>query len=290
MAGQWISELIIRVPAVNAVHQKSYHEIGIAKALTKDVMHFITLVSEKGSTAIYIDGKLDKTVSDFSLLPIDKDLSGRLVLGNSSDGAHAWNGTFFGLTIYNQTLRNSEVRDNYNSWLKHLLPQSQAAFEQAYRGSFVGPSRAAAQYLFNERSGELVRDHSGSGHDLTISPVFQPARRTVLGMPDKSFFFNRYNLNDIAINIVGFVPFGLFLAAWLLQVKHLSAPRINSLSILVSACLSLTIELIQVYLPARNSSLMDVISNILGTASGILLFKYALPFLNKNSGDRMLSS
>ena len=60
MAGQWISELIVRVSAVNAERQERYREIGIANALAKDALHFITVVSDKESTAVYIDGKLDE--------------------------------------------------------------------------------------------------------------------------------------------------------------------------------------------------------------------------------------
>ncbi len=186
MTGQWLSELIIRVPSVKTEQQINYREISIENALTKDVTHLITMVSEKESTAIYIDGMLDKIVPDFFLLPVDNDFSGRLILGNAPDGTHAWNGSFFGLAVYNQALRNTEVRDHY-------------------QGHFGGPTVPVALYLFNEHRGELIHDYSGSNHDLMVPPIFQPLRRTILGMPDKGFYFSRSNLNDNAINIVGFM-------------------------------------------------------------------------------------
>lgn len=269
MVGQWISELIIRVPAFKAERKKRYREIGIANALTKDVTHFITMVSEKESTVIYIDGILEKIVPNFSLRPIDKELSGRLILGNSPDGTHALNGSFFGLAVYNQALLNTEVRDHY-------------------QGHFGGPTMPAALYLFNERSGELIHDYSGSGHDLVIPPVFQPLRKTVLEMPEKGFFFSRSNLNDIAINILGFVPFGFLVSAWLRLFKKRPLRSAYGITLFLGFCLSLAIELIQVYLPTRDSSFMDVISNILGTAAGVLLFKYALPSLHKIKVDPTL--
>jgi hypothetical protein len=216
------------------------------------------MVSEKESTVIYIDGILNKIVPDFTLLPIDNELSGRMILGNAPDGTHAWNGSFFSLAVYNQAVRKAEV-------LEH------------YQGDFGGPAMPAALYLFNEHSGELIHDYSGSGHDLMIPPVFQPLRRTVLGMTDKGFFFSRSNLNDIAINIVGFMPFGFLVSAWLRLSKNLSAPRVYGISLFFGFCLSLAIELIQIYLPARDSSLMDVISNTMGTVAGILIFKHAFP-------------
>jgi hypothetical protein len=278
MAGQWLSELIIRVAAINTEKQYNYLEIGVAKAMTKDATHFITMVSENGSTALYIDGKLEKIVPNFSLIPIGKTFSGHLLLGNSPDGTHAWNGSFFSLAIYNQALCNTEVRDHYDAWRKHIIPLSPAAFKQDDQGGFISPSGKAALYLFNERSGELIRDYSGSGHDLMISPVFQPLCKTVLEMPYKSSVFSRSNLNDIAINIAGFVPFGFFLSAWLRIKKNLPFLKVYSITLFIGFCFSLAIELIQVYVPTRDSSLMDVISNTLGTALGYCFFTIVFQF------------
>jgi hypothetical protein len=279
MAGQWLSELIVRVPSVKTERQKHYREISIDDALTKDVTHFITMVSEKESTAIYINGILEKIVPDFSLLSIDKELSGRLILGNSPDGTHAWNGSFFGLAAYNRALRNTDIRDHYDAWQQHIHSRSSAAFEDYSRGPIAGPAMPVALYLFNEQSGELVHDHSGSSHDLMIPRVFQPLHRTVLEMPEKGFFFSRSNLNDIAINILGFMPFGFFVSAWLRLAKNISAARAYGITLSVGFCLSFAIEVTQVYLPTRDSSLMDVISNTIGTALGILFLHYSITIL-----------
>src|ERR1700690_2611173 len=200
LAGQWLSELIIRVPFIKPERHQRYREIGIANVLTSGVIHFITMVSDKESTSIYIDGILNKIVPGFSLLPVDKELLGRMILGNSPDGTHEWNGSFFGLTVYNKALGKTEVREHY-------------------QGHFGGQTMPTASYLFNERSGEVIHDYSGSGNDLIIPPVFQPLRRTVLEMPEKGLFFSRSNLSDIVINVVGFMPFGFLMSAWLRLAK-----------------------------------------------------------------------
>jgi hypothetical protein len=262
MVGQWLSELIIRVPAFNAEQQKHYREIGIANALTKDVIHFIALISDKESTAIYIDGTLNKIVPRFSLLPVDKELSGVLILGNSPDGTHEWNGSFFGLSFYNKALGKEEVREHY-------------------LGHFGGQTMPTTSYLFNERSGDVIHDHSGSGHNLIIPQVFQPLQRTVLEMPEKILFFSSSNLKDIAINVIGFIPFGFYLSAWLRFSIKLVAPRAYLFSIVLGALISFAIELTQVYLPTRDSSLMDVFSNILGTAIGLYVLDKAHPIFRK---------
>ncbi len=274
MAGQWLSELIIRIPVIKTDRKKRYRELSIANALTKDVTHLITMVSEKESTAIYINGMLEKIVPDFSLLSIDKDLSGRLILGNSPDGTHVWNGSFFGLAVYNQALRNTEVRDHYQAWRQHILSGSPTSFKELYQGPTGGLTMPDALYLFNEHGGKLIHDYSGSGHDFMMPPFFQPLRRTILGMPDKGFYFSRSNLNDIAINIVGFMPFGFLVSAWLRLAKKLHLSSAYCITFFLGLCLSLAIELIQVYLPMRDSSLLDIISNTVGTALSILLFHY----------------
>ena len=38
--------------------------------------------------------------------------------------------------------------------------------------------------------------------------------------------------------------------------------------------LSLTIELLQIYLPTRDSSMIDLICNTLGTIFGVIIFHY----------------
>ncbi len=51
--------------------------------------------------------------------------------------------------------------------------------------------------------------------------------------------------------------------------------------VVVGSGSSLLVEILQVYLPTRDSSLVDVISNTTGTALGVLLFRL--------TGDRWVS-
>lgn len=282
LIGQWIKELFIRVPcdpSINIEHPKRYCEISIENALEEDTTHLISLTSGNGSTAIYIDGSLMNSFPNFSLLSDERRLSGQLVLGNSPDGRHTWNGTFLGLAIYDQTLDDKEILINYRSWHKYGHPLF-----------LIRQIKPIVLYLFDEHFGAQIRDHSGSGINLLIPAIFQPFRRTILGMPRKDQWFSHWNIIDVSVNILGFLPFGFFLFAWLQQTKNLTTSHSYFFSILLGACISLAIELVQAYLPTRDSSLLDIFSNILGTVVGVLLFKYAFPFLNKSKGDPILLS
>jgi VanZ family protein len=55
-------------------------------------------------------------------------------------------------------------------------------------------------------------------------------------------------------------------------MKQLRRKILFPATILVGFGFSLVIELIQVYLPSRDSSLTDVICNTIGTIAGLILF------------------
>ena len=262
--GQWETHLVIRVPASADYSNKCYHEIVISNALTKNVTHFLTVVLEKGTTNIYVDGKLEKSVPHYSLFPEDHKFSGYLLLGNSPEGKHSWYGDIQGLALYDRILSSKEACDHYTAWQK---------------GDDIRPSeenKPIALYMFDEHRGEQIRDQSSHRNHLWMPASFYPLRRTILGLPQKAYWFSSSNLTDVTINILGFVPFGVFFSAWLLLAKKYSVLCSYSITILLGFCLSLGIELVQVYLPARDSSLFDVFSNTIGTIAGVLLLRHAL--------------
>lgn len=267
--GQWKTHLIIRVPASAADNNKRYREIGVENVLRRDEMHLITVTSNQETTDVYIDGNLEKSFRHFSLVPKDQQLSGHLVLGNSPEGTNPWNGAILGLSIYDDILNSEELLNHFDVW------------QQRGQMLRINKSKLIALYLFDEHNNEKIRDHSDARNDLLIPARFYPLRRIILGLPPTGEWFSRWNLVDIAVNILGFAPFGFILSAWLQQTKNLTASRAYLFSVLLGACISLTIEMLQAYLPTRDSSLMDVFSNILGTATGVFLLKYALPVLHK---------
>jgi VanZ family protein len=55
--------------------------------------------------------------------------------------------------------------------------------------------------------------------------------------------------------------------------RHLKHPAIAT--VLCGAAISLTIEILQEYIPGRDSGLLDVITNTFGTFLGALLFRWA---------------
>ncbi|MBT0963178.1 VanZ family protein [Denitromonas iodatirespirans] len=78
-----------------------------------------------------------------------------------------------------------------------------------------------------------------------------------------------YRIEDIILNVLGFIPLGFVLtAAW---PAHWPRPRAVALSVLLCAALSLSLETLQTLLPTRVASNVDLGANIIGGALGALL-------------------
>jgi glycopeptide antibiotics resistance protein len=92
--------------------------------------------------------------------------------------------------------------------------------------------------------------------------------------PWRDFTLTRSYLSDILINIIGFIPLGFFFSLYL-ERKGVPSNKILWIVILIGGAVSLSIEIVQIYLPGRSSQLMDVIDNILGSHLGVILFKLA---------------
>src|SRR5262249_26157214 len=76
-------------------------------------------------------------------------------------------------------------------------------------------------------------------------------------------------VNDVVRNIVGFVPVGFVFCAFFLQTRNRGAAIL--FATLAGAALSLTVEVLQTYVPQRGSGFTDVITNTLGTTIGAML-------------------
>jgi hypothetical protein len=113
---------------------------------------------------------------------------------------------------------------------------------------------------------------SGCAGGVEIPPMFKRAHGKVLMPPSLQ------NTRDININILGFIPFGFVFFLYVSRVWPSKPLRAVAVALTVSAAVSLTIELLQVWLPSRTSSSMDLICNILGAMLGVVV---ALPFKGK---------
>jgi VanZ family protein len=80
---------------------------------------------------------------------------------------------------------------------------------------------------------------------------------------------NRSEIRDIAINILIYLPIGLFGVLYLGKGKP--RPATSLLTILLALALSVSMELIQFFDDTREVSLVDVMTNVAGATLGVFL-------------------
>ena len=261
LIGQWKDSLAIRVRTSRPDVPRGYRERGQGHALIKNRRIFITLTSSPEGSTLYMDGVRVKELPGFPLLEDKPAGPGVLILGNSAIGKSYWAGDLLGLAMYNRALSEQEVRENHARWIRRDYPSLKN-----------GPGLIGL-YPFTEKQGDSARDLAGGAHSLLKPAVFHPLQQVVLEWPTKGQLKRWSFYQDVAVNILGFIPLGFFFALWLLRFTRLPSSGADAATLLLGALLSLGIELTQVYLPSRNSQAGDVVFNILGTLIGLALLR-----------------
>ena len=220
---------------------------------------FLTITLGKQDTSVYFDGLLAKVSPIFGAST--NNLTGRLVVANSPSANNSWSGQIWGLAVYRRQLTPAQVVQHYESWTKTQRP---ALAEDE------GP---VASYLFNEGKGNIVHNQLDSATDLIIPThyfVLHPGR---LVYPWREFEPTWTYWKDVSINIAGFIPLGLCVVAYFSLVRRINCPATTT--IVVGFMTSLTIETLQAFLPTRSSGMTDIITNTLGTAIGVMLYRWS---------------
>ena len=265
--GQWRSGIVLRRWVEETRGKRAFRETGARSAFAGGGRRLIAVVSGDSGTAVYVDGKLENFDRGLVLSAGGRRRPSYLVLGNSPDGRNPWEGEIYGLSIYTRLLTAEEVSARYKAWLN-----DEGSVEAAGNGPIL-------RYRFDERAGSAARNSAGPGYGLEIPSVFLAPYRTVLAHGLRDLRLDRSSVKDIAVNVAGFIPFGCFFMAWISRTRPGTKGRAAFYVILLGFSISLAIELAQAYLPARDSSAIDVACNTLGTAAGAALF-VTVPFFD----------
>ena len=218
---------------------------------------FLAIVLESEGISVYVDGSLAQRLSGFASA---QPCGGSFVLGDSPRDNDTWQGEISGLAIYQEAVSGGQIAADYKFWTG-------------------GPTRSESPrpnslYLFNERSGRIVRDHGLAAIDLQIPERYVIVRQVMLESPLRAFEPEWGYVEDLIINIGGFVPFGATLYAYLLACGWKRYP--GTAALLGGVLTSLAIESLQAYLPTRDSDLTDVLTNTVGTWLGVYLLSRAI--------------
>ena len=163
-----------------------------------------------------------------------------------------WTGSILALKVYERALSESEIEGN----------------REGMTGS---DSREGliASFALAKSHGTSIPDLSDNKNTLSV-PGRVTMTNPVLAWPDWRNQKDSSPAGDIAVNILGFVPIGFLLAFWRERVNGSGRWCSLLLAVFVGALISLAIEVTQAFIPARDSSMVDVICNTAGTGIGVL--------------------
>jgi VanZ family protein len=261
-AGQWKNDFILRLSAGDDSPSGAYRETGMDNLLRKNRSVNLSVRMDESGLSVFADGEFVKYQAGYSLSRFS-GLRRRVVflLGNSPAGDSPWEGDFHGFSI----------RQDLALQREHVSPDRRVADPWTR----VGGNGTVVTGLdpSGKTPGMVFRIGSEPGFDMFIPATFRPLKRTMLFPPWKETRFNRSFMWDVAVNVIGFIPFGFCFYALLWTTREGKNGSTAFRIVLLSAGISLAIELLQAYLPSRDSSLTDVVSNTLGSYVGVSLFR-----------------
>ena len=249
---QWRGALIVR----DRIHSKGrlvYREYALRDALEPGRVHHLTLVGDASGIRAYLDGTATALETKTPALAEGEELSGQLLLGNAARGNQEWSGELRGVAFTAGALSPEAIARRSDASARGA---SGLASEPALH----------ALYPLDEGRGDAAYDLTGRAPALHVPREFQPLRRTVLGWATTRERSASWYLRDLFVNVAGFLPAGFFGALALAARRPRRRAWLGAT--LLAAVLSLGIEITQVWLPSRVSSLTDLAGNVAGGALG----------------------
>ncbi len=263
---QSLTDLLVQTTTQNDQHPARTANLYV-EVFRKPQPVFMTITAGVQGACIYIDGVLAEPAPRFPLSA--RDFTGRLVLGDSPRQPDSWSGQLFGLAIYHRQLTAAQVLHNYVTWT------------QTGRPEIAEDERNSALYLFDEHTGDVVRDKARSGVDLYIPERYQVLDKIALEPFWTEFSMSQSYWRGALKNIVGFIPLGFCFYAYLATLLPLK--RAALVTVALGTAVSFTIEILQAFLPTRDSGTTDLITNTLGTWVGVASYNLLAPFLARLS-------
>jgi hypothetical protein len=258
MLGQWRNSIVF-MKGNDYENKKPGKRIWANTAAAGADEIFVTLTSGIEGSSIYLNGQLVNMQKDL-ILEVPKGNKSQLIIGNSIYGKHAWEGSIRGLALYRSVLSAHSAAMHYSEWLK----------DGNFR--FAEKEKTWVLYTFDENTGIKAIDHGTGKNDLTIPQRMTVFKMTFLESSLENLRVNSGLVGDIIINLFGFMPFGFIFSTLLFRLRG----KFPIYFILIAGgtgfLFSLPIEILQAWLPSRDSSAFDLILNTTGALLGSILF------------------
>lgn len=271
LIGQWRSSLII-MNGDDYDGSKRTQKIGVHDALPPETCGFIQITSGSNGTHVYVNGHLKASNGRLKLRIPNKTSDAVLVLGNSPYGKHSWTGNIYGLAIYEHILKPPDNASHFEQW--------------SQRHEFMFPRKIDPKffYTFDDQKDLNKDDRSPKNHHLVIPSRIKILKKEILVAPWNETRLDLKLVQDMVMNLVGFIPFGFFLFALLFNLGGFYEKHGLLFSIAACFIVSLSIEMAQAWMPARSSQSLDLLLNTLGGYLGVSFYRWYQNMIN-NQGN-----
>ena len=180
------------------------------------------------------------------------------VFANGGDGMNPWSGTIYSFDLFDSVVAISN-RQQLETLKNQLLPIINLPVHH------------------NQISKYKLKSED-STNSIVIPKFFNPPGKSLLVSLDNFVEWGHVDYRDFFLNTLLFIPFG-FLLRLLLEKQTNHYYLSLSITMIAGLLLTISIETSQIFLPDRYTSIMDVLSNTLGTIVGALLL--ALPWIRR---------
>lgn len=219
---------------------------------------FVTVTLGPQATSVYIDGALAQSFP--ILAPSNRFLLGQLVVADSPSVADSWSGEVLGLAFYRQELSSQQVTADYRNWKTNRRP------------AMAEESATIAWYSFGEGMGNVAHSQRDAAADLIVPARFFVLHPIFLRPPWREYRANLSYWKDAGVNVGGFIPLGFCFVACFSSLVRLKKPV--AATIVFGFLTSLSIEVLQFWLPTRGSGMTDLMTNTFGTALGVCFYRW----------------
>jgi hypothetical protein len=260
LVGQYRSWVVI-MNGDDYDHKRKTKRAAVNIASQNPQKTFLTITSGMEGSKVYVDGQLVHTQKDL-ILKLPKGDKPRFLFGNSVYGRHSWMGDVYGFAFYGKILNTQDIMIHFNKWSK----------DQNFL--FAKKDKPYILYLFDEKSEVRAFDHGGGNNDLKVSSRMHILEKQILSPPWIGFELNKSSIQDILLNLVGFIPLGFILAATLSQNNVVFKQHAVLMTVVFCFIVSLTIEVLQAWMPSRSSQMMDLMLNTVGALIGAMVCRF----------------
>lgn len=251
---QSLDALIVEPDAYQSV--QLYVNRALLEPLLRRKPILIAVATDPHRCGVYVDGRLSRATTQISVP--EAAFNGKLIVGDSPWQTDSFRGGIFGLAIYDGELTAAQVSRNYQSWTLTGRPDLDLE------------DRIVALYLFDEHAGSVIHNRVSRAGDLLIPDRYTVVDKIALQPFWTEFDLSRSYWSGNLKNIVGFLPVGFFFCAYFVVRRAVRRPVL--VTVALGVLLSLTIEVLQAFLPTRDSGTTDIITNTIGTWLGVLLY------------------